>query len=131
MTDRHAIAARLRALLDGTRLDAALIAAQLGVPELALRLSTDELAPDPAFEVMIAAIRHFALDPRWLVTGDYSTASHLQAVSAHEDGRDADLRALLSELMTERLTWPAQPSTGENGFAPDQLPEGEPPSASA
>jgi len=71
------IAARLRGLFSGQDGgDPALTATRLGVSEVALRMSIDELAPHPTIEVLIAAIQYYAVDPQWLVTGDYSPSVH-------------------------------------------------------
>jgi hypothetical protein len=79
--DRAGIAARLRALLVGQ--DSGELgdtAARLGVEELSLRMSIDELSPHPTVDVMTAVIHHYGVDPTWLLTGNYNPATHRAAI---------------------------------------------------
>lgn len=79
--DRAGIAARLRGLLSGQDDgDLSTTAARLGVEEVSLRMSIDELSPHPTVEVMTAIIHHYAVDPTWLLTGNYNPATHRAAV---------------------------------------------------
>ena len=52
------------------------MAHDLGVEELALRMSIDEVSPHPTIDVMIAVVRHYGVDPNWLLTGEYDPALH-------------------------------------------------------
>ena len=104
-TNRHDIAARLRELVEGTHQTVAMVAVMLGVEELSLRLSLDDLSPHPTFDVLMAAIRYFGVDPTWLLTGEYSSASHIDAIVAAEDGRNDELQRLVTELSLQPLGW--------------------------
>lgn len=75
--DRTAIARRLRGLLggqDGGDLSA--ISRRLGVEEVSLRMSVDELSPFPTIDVLSAVVIAYGVDPTWLITGDYNPATH-------------------------------------------------------
>ena len=81
--DRNAIASRLRSLLgEAGEIPFGDIAAKLGVEELSLRLSVDEISPHPTVEVLDAVIRVYGVDPTWLLTGQYDSGSHRMAVEA-------------------------------------------------
>ena len=77
----QAIAARIRGLLSGQG-DVSTLAGTLGVDEVALRISTDELSPYPTMGVIAAVVREYGVDPSWLLTGDYSASAHREALSA-------------------------------------------------
>jgi hypothetical protein len=94
------VAARLRGILAG--LDRGMIEAtarRLGVSEVALRMSVDELEPHPAMEVLIAVVRHHGVDPTWLLTGEYDAATHRAAIN-DEATRSKDLVAIIAKHMT-------------------------------
>ena len=79
-TIRAGIAGRLRNLLDGEDLAAA--ANRLAVSELSLRMSVDEMSPHPTIEVIAAVVRHYGVDPAYLLTGVYDPASHRKVMDA-------------------------------------------------
>ena len=95
--DRNAIASRLRSLL-GISGDVSFVAAaeKLGVEELSLRLSVDDLSPHPTIEVLDAVIREYGVDPTWLLTGHYDSGSHRMAVEA------GTARAILRDFIALR-----------------------------
>ncbi len=72
------------------------LAARLGVEELSLRLSIDELSPHPTVEVLDAVIREYGVDPTWLLTGAYDSGSHRMAMET------GDSRAILRDFMAMR-----------------------------
>jgi hypothetical protein len=75
--DRLAIASRIRGLCAGQdAADPLLAANRLGINERLLRVSIDELAPEPSVEVIAAIVHAFGVDPTWLLTGDYDPALH-------------------------------------------------------
>ena len=75
--DRVAIAARIRGLIAGQdEGDPALAAHRLNVDEIGLRMSIDELAPNPTVDVIAALVATYGVDPSWLLTGDYDSATH-------------------------------------------------------
>ena len=79
--DRAGIAQRIRGLIGGQdRGDFAETASRLGVEELSLRLSVDDLSPHPTMEVIMAIVREYGVDPGWLLTGEYQTSSHRAAI---------------------------------------------------
>ena len=80
-SDNAAVAARIRGLLSGQG-DLARIAQKLGVDEVALRISTDEVSPYPTMNVIRAVVAEYGVDPTWLLTGDYSAHSHRAALEA-------------------------------------------------
>jgi hypothetical protein len=93
--DRTAIAQRLRGLIAGQdNGDLAKTAARLGVEEVSLRMSVDDLSPHPTVEVLAAVIREYGVDPHWLLTGDYDPSRHRTALE-----NDAAVRESLRDLM--------------------------------
>lgn len=79
-----AIASRIRGLLSGQG-DPRDLAARLGVDEMALRISIDELSPYPTIGVIAAIIREYGVDPSWLLTGNYSASAHREALNTNGD----------------------------------------------
>ena len=67
-------------LFRSDRGDFAETASRLGVEELSLRLSIDELSPHPTMEVIVAIVREYGIDPGWLLTGEYHSSSHRAAM---------------------------------------------------
>lgn len=76
--DLTRIAVRLRALLYARIRNSGLraVAAELQVNIESLRASIDLRAPRPSVEVVLAVIVQFAVDPSWLLTGEYDLATH-------------------------------------------------------
>jgi hypothetical protein len=75
--DRSGIAERLRSLIAGQDDgDLSATAARLGLEELSLRMSIDEVSPHPTVEVLAAVIRVYGVDPTWLLTGVYDASTH-------------------------------------------------------
>jgi hypothetical protein len=101
----RAIAARLRALVGrvyGTALREA--AARLRIAEVDLWYVLRGRAPWPDTDLLAAvcaaAVRHFGLDPVWLVTGDCDPALHR---CAEEQSDPTRLRQLVTDLLTGKL----------------------------
>jgi hypothetical protein len=93
--DRHGVAARLRALLMGQdQGDLALAAHRLGVSELALRISIDEVSPHPALEIIMAVVRHYGVDPTWLISGEYDAGTHRHALTGDRAAVTATIQRL-------------------------------------
>jgi hypothetical protein len=104
--DRAGIAERLRGLIAAQGIaDEAAVAARLGVEELSLRMSIDELSPHPTVEVLDAVIREYGVDPSWLLTGKYDSGSHR---SAMESG---GMAAVLREFRSSRPSPISEPPT--------------------
>jgi hypothetical protein len=97
--DRFAIAARLRALMlsENAVSTPSAMAQSLGVRESTLRASIDEESPRPWVEVVLAVVRRFGVDPTWILTGVYDSATHRAAL---ED--EANAERLLSRTMLAR-----------------------------
>jgi hypothetical protein len=79
--NRHDVATRLRGLLAGQ--DGGVVsgtARRLGVDEVSLRLSLDEIDPRPTLDVLLAIVREYGVDPTWLVSGEYDPAMHRKAL---------------------------------------------------
>lgn len=75
--DRIGIAERLRSLVAGQdNGDLSATASRLGLEELSLRMSIDEVSPHPTVEVLAAVIRVYGIDPTWLLTGVYDASTH-------------------------------------------------------
>ncbi|HMA23448.1 MAG TPA: hypothetical protein VKP00_05630, partial [Gemmatimonadaceae bacterium] len=82
-SNRQNVAARVRTLVDHQDDgDPAGIARRLRVDELELRITIDSESPHPTINVLLAVIRDYAVDPTWLLTGDYDSATHRRALDA-------------------------------------------------
>jgi hypothetical protein len=96
------IAARVGAIVVG-RYDADLRAAavELGVVEFDLRTLIELRAPPlphgALADLLTGIVRHFGIDPAWLVTGRYDLASHAEAEEVRADARA--LRAQIERLL--------------------------------
>jgi len=89
--DRQEIATRLRGLLAGQDGgDLAATARRLGVEEVSLRMSIDELSPFPTIDVLTAVVGLYGVDPTFLLTGRYDAATHRRALQGNSaDAADA------------------------------------------
>jgi hypothetical protein len=98
--DAAAIRDRLRTLLGAHRLD--LVAAQWGLPaEPLLRLMKNPgRIANVAFllDVLTALVHEWGIDPKWLLTGEYDSTLHRQALFLGED-RSLHGRAVVRELV--------------------------------
>lgn len=97
---RHEIAERLRRLFEKDYGgDVRLVARELGLDEVELRMSLDDLAPYPTLNVLSAAVEHYGIDPTYLVTGEYDHDTHWLAL---EGGRRM-AEEVLSRLAVSRM----------------------------
>jgi hypothetical protein len=86
-SDRRSVAARVRSLVDHDGdADPADIARQLRVDELELRMTIDAESPRPTMDVLLAVIREYAVDPTWILTGDYDSATHRRMMDTDRAG---------------------------------------------
>jgi hypothetical protein len=86
-SDRFSVAARVRTLVDHDEdSDPGEIARRLRVDELELRMTIDAESPRPTMDVLLAVIREYAVDPTWLLTGDYDSSTHRRAVDGDRAG---------------------------------------------
>jgi hypothetical protein len=86
--------------------DVPALASGLGVEERALRMSIDELAPQPTVEVLAAVIRTYGIDPSWLLTGQYDAATHRTVMEGESDPA-ISVRQFFSERKT-RISEPTR-----------------------
>lgn len=108
--DRADVAGRLRALIfNAEGLEPGAVARQLGVSEIALRMSVDEESPRPTAEVLVAAVRYYGVDPNWLLTGEYDLSVHRQAI----DGDRETTAAVVSDVVQRRNTPPGRPALND------------------
>lgn len=108
-SDRHAIAARLRGLIAGQDGgDIAVTAQRLGVEELSLRVSIDELAPYPTIDVITAVVAHYGIDPTFLLTGNYDANAHRRLLEQDNAVAAAAIREL-ADRHEARITPPPPP----------------------
>jgi hypothetical protein len=94
--DLAAIAERIARLI--AERDAGGIAAKavlLGVNTGALRRSIDRQSPRPSLSVVVALVRHYGVDPAWLLYGDYDTATHALAADKGDTITPGDLLMLI------------------------------------
>jgi hypothetical protein len=107
---RRDIATRLRTLLAVGQEELADTARRLGVEELALRMSVDEMSPFPTLDVLVAVVAHYGVDPSYLLTGVYDAATHRQVA-------DADVQAVATAVSdyVRRESAPVVRRTPEKG----------------
>src|SRR3954469_6938044 len=80
--DNVGIAARIRGLISGQdEGEPALAAKRMHVDETGMRMSIDELAPNPTIAVIAAVIQEYGVDPTWLLTGVYDPTTHRKVLS--------------------------------------------------
>ena len=95
-----AIAERIRELIPVHDQDLSATALRLGVAELSLRASIDPRAPKACLQVLVAVVREYAVDPMWLLSGDYDLTTHRRAIAENESLTGDGLR----ELVRGRIT---------------------------
>src|SRR3954462_5141043 len=80
--DNAGIAARIRGLIAGQDGgDPAAAARRMHVDEIGLRMSIDELAPNPTISVIAAVIQEYGVDPTWLLKGTYDPVTHRKVLA--------------------------------------------------
>lgn len=95
------VASRILGLLSADdRRDLRALASRLNVPEDALRLSLDPESPRPALRVVVAIVRVFGVDPTWLLTGDYDSATHRRSFELDERTTIQEIRLFASRRTT-------------------------------
>jgi len=103
--DRIAIAARIRGLIAGQDGgDPAECARRIHVDEIGLRMSIDELAPNPTVNVIIAIIVSYGVDPTWLLTGNYDAATHRAVLEDMEPVERAVSRLMIPKIEKDGST---------------------------
>ena len=108
-THRGKIAERIRGLIAGQDAgDLAATAKRLGVDEVSLRMSVDELAPYPTIDVLAAVVAHYGVDPSYLVSGKYDEHTHRAALATPESAVAA-VRSLTVNTASVRTDPPEQP----------------------
>lgn len=106
---RGKIAERIRGLIAGQDSgDLAITARRLGVDEVSLRMSVDELAPYPTLDVLAALVSHYGVDPAYLVSGKYDERVHRRALNDPQAAADA-VRALAQDNSGVRKDSPDTP----------------------
>ena len=111
MNDSHRgkIAERIRGLIAGQDSgDLAVTARRIGVDEVSLRMSVDELAPYPTLDVLAALVSYYGVDPSYLVSGKYDEHVHRKALSDPQSASEA-IRALAQETSSVRTDAPDKP----------------------
>jgi hypothetical protein len=99
-TELQAIAERIRELIGARDHDLSATAVRLGVAEVSLRASIDPDEPKPPLDVLLAIIREYAVDPMWLLSGEYDLAIHRRAI----EGEESITGPALRELTRGRIT---------------------------
>lgn len=97
--DRRAVAERIRALVSNTD-SLASVAARLDVSPNVLATAIDDAVPYPTLELLDAIVRVFGVDPSWLVTGQYDSATHRRAL----EDEDGDGGRALHDVLRTRVT---------------------------
>jgi hypothetical protein len=99
---RHDIAGRLRELITAQdHGDLPALARRLGVEEVSLRMSLDDLSPFPTVDVMIAFVGAYGVDAKWLLTGTYDPAIHRRVLEAEPDAVGEVIRGIATDLATK------------------------------
>ena len=94
--DRHEIAARIRGLIAGQEGgDLAEVAGRLRVDEVGLRMSIDDLAPNPTVDVIAAIVAAYGVDPCWLLTREDDPATHRAIAESRDSAAQAVSRLMM------------------------------------
>jgi hypothetical protein len=105
---RAKIAERLRGLIAGQDSgDLAVTARRLGVDEVSLRISIDELSPYPTVDVIAAIVNHYGVDPGYLISGRYDGRLHQKVLDEPAAAKEA-VRKLAEDDATAPHTEPPQ-----------------------
>jgi electron transfer flavoprotein alpha/beta subunit len=107
-----AIAARIRGLIAGQAESLEATARLLGVDEIALRISLDELAPYPTVEVIAAVVAKYGVDPCWLLTGEYNSEVHRAMLEFRTDELPSAINRLVESPGLPRTPAFKTPSRG-------------------
>ena len=107
--DRRAVAERIRALVANTD-SLASAAARLGVPQTVLATAIDDTVPYPTVELLDAIVRVYGVDPSWLVTGSYDSATHRRALE--DEGGEAE--SAVQDVLRGRSTPTSIPVVTQN-----------------
>jgi len=75
-------------------------ARRLGVSEVSLRLSIDDLDPYPTIDIVMAMVREYGVDPSWLLTGEYDADTHRAAIDSETAFSATKLAGLISKHVT-------------------------------
>src|SRR4051812_17284086 len=105
--DNHLVSKRIRGLIagqDGGNIAAT--AARLRVAELSLQMAVDELSPEPTAEVLLAIVRDYGVDPMWLITGEYDSATHRRAMEEDHEATALAIGALLRKATPAEIQPP-------------------------
>ena len=103
--DRIALAQRIRGLIAGQDGgDPAECARRLNVDEIGLRMSIDELAPNPTIDVIVAIVVTYGVDPTWLLTGEYDAATHRSILEEAEPVERAVSRLMMPGIVKDGNT---------------------------
>jgi hypothetical protein len=109
-SQRGRIAERIRGLIAGQDTgDLGATAKRLGVDEVSLRMSVDELAPYPTLDVLAALVAFYGVDPSYLVHGTYDEHTHRRALETPQSAVEA-VRDLANETTSVRTDPDDKPS---------------------
>lgn len=95
---KAAIAGRILGLLGGQECSISDAAVRLKVDEVSLRISIDDLAPYPTVDVISAIVRVYGVDPSWLLTGEYDSATHRSMADKHTGELPVAINNLIDKL---------------------------------
>jgi len=100
--DRRSLAERIRCLISGTADGTPeAVAVRLGVDVPSLRLAIDATSPYATLDLLLAIIDYYGVDPAWLLTGEYCSGTHAEALECAGDRRrNHVLRDLVRRLAT-------------------------------
>src|SRR5687767_510603 len=98
---KAAIASRIRGLI-GSPVSISDAARRLRVDEVSLRMSVDELAPYPTVDVIAGVVREYGVDPTWLLTGQYDSATHRNMADKHTGELPVAINALIDRITPHR-----------------------------
>jgi hypothetical protein len=108
LSDRFAIAARLRAILAKDLDDRAATAHALGVDETSLRLSIDAESPHPTLDVLVGVIVKYGVDPSYLINGVYDRGTHLRHIDDDIERATDAVRRLMLRQQVDKIDQPGE-----------------------
>jgi hypothetical protein len=77
LRDRAGFCNRLRQIFESHQLSAENMGEWLGLDAVSIECA---LAGEPTLSVIVAVVREFAVDPTWLLTGEYNAGTHRSAI---------------------------------------------------
>jgi hypothetical protein len=98
-----AVAERLRTVVSASSdADIARTAERIGLREEMLRESLNGRSRLSAIKVIAALTRYSGVDPGWILTGEFDSATHRRALEGSADDVEALVKAIIGDLSRDQ-----------------------------